>query len=152
MTDKPADTGPDAAHAPSNVPEAAPGSPDQDKGREAQTFDKDYVEKLRKEAAEARTKAKRADELAARLLEATIASATSGILADASDLRANVSDEDLLDDDGLPDPEKIKTAASELAQRKPHLADRRPAGNVDQGARPQPESVDLAGMIRGLAG
>jgi hypothetical protein len=43
----------------------------------------------------------------------------------------------LLDDDGAPDPEKIKAAVSALLARKPHYA-KRISGDVGQGARPGP--------------
>lgn len=52
--------------------------------QQPETFDRAYVERLRSEAAAHRTKAKRADALAARL--ATAYAAQSGRLADPSDL------------------------------------------------------------------
>lgn len=112
-------------------------------------FARAYVERLRAENAEHRTKAKRADELAARLLAATVASATAGILADPTDLPAG---DDLYDDDGFPDADRITEAAKELVSRKPHLADRRPSGPVEQGPRDQPADVSLARIMRTLAG
>ena len=83
--------------------------------------------------------------LAERLLQATVREATASILTDPSDLPL---DGDLVDDDGLPDTEKITEAAKALVSHKPHLALRRPTGNVGQGARPEstPTSlVDLRG-------
>jgi hypothetical protein len=44
---------------------------------------------------------------------------------------------DLLDDDGAPDPEKVKPALSELPGRKPQYAERI-FGDVGQGGRPGP--------------
>jgi hypothetical protein len=41
----------------------------------------------------------------------------------------------LLDDDGAPDPERIKAAVSALLAGKPHYA-KRISGDVGQGARP----------------
>lgn len=38
------------------------------------------------------------------------------------------------------------------ASETPNLADRRPTGPVEQGPRDQPKEVDLAGMLRALAG
>lgn len=116
---------------------------------EDETFPRSYVEDLRRENAEQRTRAKRADDLAARLLTGTIASATAGILADPTDLPHS---DDLLDGDGYPDPAKIEQAARDLAARKPHLADRRPRGDVGQGATAEAATVDLAGMLRARAG
>lgn len=110
-----------------------------------ETFPRAYVEQLRQESAGYRTRAQRADALAERLMTATVREATAGVLADSSDLP--VSDA-LLDEDGMPDPELIATAARELIARKPHLADRRPRGDVDQGVRQTSADVDLAGMLR----
>ena len=154
MTDKPsqpAETGPER---PAEAPEAPSGDQDGAQTPEtpeigSETFSRAYVEKLRAENAEHRTKAKRAEVLASRLLAATVEKATTGILADPTDLP--VSD-DLYDDDGFPDADKITEAARALVERKPHLADRRPSAPVEQGPRGQPAEVDLAGMVRSLAG
>ena len=62
------------------------------------------------------------DDLADRLLTATVASTLSGKLADPSDLLAHLDDAAaLLDDEGVPDPEKITAAADTLLAAKPHL-------------------------------
>lgn len=116
---------------------------------EGDTFDRAYVEKLRKEAGDFRVKAKRADDLAARLLSVTLTAATAGILADPTDLP---TEGDYFDADGFPDPAKIAEAAKALTETKPHLADRRPTEPVEQGARGDATKVDLAGMVRQLAG
>ena len=115
---------------------------------------REYVEKLRRENAEHRTRAKRTDDLADRLLTATVASTLSGKLADPSDLLAHLDDAAaLLDDEGVPDPEKITAAADTLLAAKPHLASRNTTGDIDQGAQGSgPEAVSLTGLIRGLAG
>jgi hypothetical protein len=133
---------PEPAEPPETPPEAEEGQPEPD------SFPRSYVEDLRRESAGYRDRAKRADALAERLLTASVATATVGILADPTDLPAS---DDLLDDDGFPDPEAIATAARSLVERKPHLGDRRPTGTVDQGAREGAETINLAGMIRGLA-
>lgn len=117
--------------------------------QDPETFPREYVQKLRRESAGYRARAQRADEAARRLLALTVREATSGILADPTDLPL---DGDLVDDDGWPDPEKIKAAAEELVQRKPHLGDRRPRGDVGQGARPDTQPVNLAELIRRRAG
>lgn len=115
---------------------------------ESETFPREYVERLRQESAGYRTRAQRADALAERLMTATVREATAGILADPTDLPAS---DDLLGEDGMPDPERIRTAANALVGRKPHLADRRPRGDADQGARPPAADVDLAGILRSRA-
>ena len=130
--------------------EAAQGHEDEtQQNDEPETFPRDYVEKLRKENADMRVRAKRADDLQARLLDATIALATQGLLADPSDLPRT---DDLLDDDGYPSVDKITAAAHDLTARKPHLALRRPSGDIDQGARQEPQTVTLAEILRERAG
>ena len=117
--------------------------PDEQSPPEPETFDRDYVQKLRDEAAGHRVKAKRADALASALV--TAQAAGTGKLADPTDLP--FSDE-LLDEDGLVDEGKVRAAVDDLIKRKPHLAARRPTGNVGQGARPEPQEEGLAAMLR----
>ncbi len=99
------------------------------------------MEALRREAAEHRTKAKRADEMSRRLhLELVRA---TGRLADPDDLafdEAHLEDVDILD-----------AAIDDLLARKPHLASRRPQGDIGQGATGSAD-VDLAGILRSRAG
>ena len=109
---------------------------------EPETFPREYVEKLRAEAAANRVKAKRADDLTRELFHHRVTAL--GKLADPSDLEY---DEALLEDGAA-----LEAAVDELVARKPHLADRRPRGDVDQGARQTGETVDLAGMLRERAG
>lgn len=105
---------------------------------EAETFPRDYVEKLRKESADARVKAKRADDLAARLHTALVAA--TGRLADPSDLP--------FDEAHLEDADALSAAVDALVAVKPHLASRRPFGAIGQGVTPTPAGVDLAGILR----
>ena len=128
-------------------PAAAPE--DAGTGEQPDTFPRSVVEKLRRENATYRERAGRADALAERLMAATVRDATAGILADPTDLTDTA---DLVDDDGYPDPDKITDAARSLVEHKPHLADRRPRGDIGQGARHAPEPVDLAEMLRSRAG
>lgn len=114
---------------------------------EPETFPREYVEQLRKENAEQRTRAKRGDALAQRLVLAY--AQALGRLADPTDLPF---DEELCDEDGIPDPARIADAVDELLTRKPHLGDRRPRGDVGQGATAETSTVDLAGMLRARAG
>lgn len=116
--------------------------PDPEGTPEPETFPRAVVEELRRENAEARTKAKRAEEMSRRLhLELVRA---TGRLADPDDLpfdEAHLEDVDVLD-----------AAIDELIARKPHLAARRPRGDVGQGATAEAAGVDLAGMLRARAG
>jgi len=126
--------------------------PDPDAAEDG-TFPRTYVEQLRREGAEHRTRARRADEMESRLLATIIREATAEILEDPDDLWRGHESADFLDDDGYPDPEKVRAAAENLARSKPHLAKRRAAGDVDQGARPEAaEPVSLAGILRERAG
>ena len=93
-------------------------------------------------------KAKRADDLQERLLAAVVREGAAGILEDPTDLLLHRAEADLFDDEGLPDVDKIAEAAHDVASQRPHLARRRPTGDIDQVARSEPEAVDLAGMLR----
>jgi hypothetical protein len=119
-----------------------------------QTFDARYVAGLREEAARYRQRAHDAEQRAESVLEALWqarrAEATRGLLADATDLAGDVA---MLDDDGLPDVERIRAAAEELVKAKPHLGERRPTGSIEQGARGgEQQGVNLANRLRSLAG
>lgn len=145
---------PEPEPEPSNPPEDSPASESEPEelpeGQES--FDRAYVEKLRKEAGDYRVKAKKADEAVARLLDNAIERATNGVLADSSDLLAHVDPAEMLDDDGYPDEKAITARARELVKSKPHLGDRRPTGEIDQGATEEPEAVEsLASILRARA-
>ncbi|WP_448221198.1 hypothetical protein [Gordonia iterans] len=107
---------------------------------EEETFSREYVEKLRQENGKYRQRAQRADDLAHRLHRALVR--TDGRLQDPTDL--DFSD-DHLDDDG----EALTAAITDLLARKPHLAARRPVGDVGQGATTTSTDVDLLGILRG---
>ena len=70
-----------------------------------------------------------------------------GRLADPSDLLDGAAHGVLLDDDGAPDPEKVKAANSELLARRPHYA-KRIGGDVGQGARPGQAEQGAMGIIQ----
>jgi len=109
---------------------------------DAETFPREYVEKLRKGAGDARVKAKRADDLAHRLHVTLVAQ--TGRLADPEDLP--------FADDHLDDPAKLQSAVDDLLARKPHLASRRPRGDVGQGQMSDAHgTVDLAALLRSRA-
>ena len=112
--------------------ETAPNPEDQD------MFPRDVVEKLRRENAAARTKAKDRDALAQRLHRVLVEQ--TGRLADATDLP--------FDEAHLADPDALTAAIDELLTRKPHLAARTFHGNIGQGATTDPASIDLAAILR----
>jgi hypothetical protein len=68
-------------------------------------------------------------------------------------LKTFVDAETLLnEEDGYPDHDAILAAARQLVQERPHLGSRRPSRTIEQGALPEPQSVDLAGLLRSRAG
>jgi hypothetical protein len=105
----------------------------------------------RKENADRRKRAEELEgrnaKLVAELLRAEVVA--DGRLADPADLLDGADTTTLLDDDGAPDPEKVKTAVTELLTRKPHYA-KRISGDVGQGARPGPAdpNEELWGIIQ----
>ena len=105
------------------------------------TFPRDYVENLRKENGRYRQRASDRDALAQRL-HTSLVTAT-GRLADPTDLP--------FDDAHLEDADALNAAIDELLERKPHLASRRPRGDVGQGITTKSEAVDLAGILRANA-
>lgn len=85
----------------------------------------------------------RADTLARRLHTELVRAA--GKLADPTDLP--------FDETHLEDPEVLAAAVDELIARKPHLAARRPTGDIGQGATTAVTAgVDLAAILRDQAG
>lgn len=113
----------------------------QEPTEDAETFPRPYVERLRAENAEQRTRARQADELARRLHTELVRA--SGRLADPTDLD--------FDEAHLEDVDVMEEAIDELLTRKPHLASRRPVGDVGQGAHAGEPTVDLAGILRANA-
>lgn len=119
------------------APDAHP-SGDEVSQAQPDTFPRAYVEQLRQENGRYRLRAERSDDLAKRLHTAQVAA--TGRLADPTDLPY---DEDLLDD-----PDALAAAIDALLATKPHLASRRPTGNVGQGLSEHPTTVSLANILR----
>jgi len=109
---------------------------------EPDVFPRSYVEELRQEHGKYRQRAQRADELAQRL-HVELVRAT-GRLADPTDLPFNETH--------LDEGDKLSQAIDDLLARKPHLAARRPIGEIGQGASPSGGTVDLAAILRSKAG
>lgn len=106
------------------------------------TFDRAYVEELRKENANYRTRAKTADTLAQRLHAALVAA--DGRLQDATDLPFS---QEHLDNEGA-----LEDAITALIEAKPHLKARRATGDIGAGNRgDSSDETDLIGMIRALS-
>lgn len=111
---------------------------------EGDTFPRTYVEKLRKENATYRERAKDAEEqrgvLSARLHLALVEA--TGLLADPADLD--------YDPAHLDDPEALHAAIQELIAAKPHLRSRKPTGDVGQGVKGQPAQPSLLSMLKSV--
>jgi hypothetical protein len=116
---------------------------------EGDTFSREYVEKLRAEAAKHRTARKEAEDRATAA-EAAVTGLQeqvfrfkveqTGKLADPTDLGFDAA---LLESD-----EALTGAIDELLASKPHLASRRVSGDAGQGAgEPNPGEVSLAGLL-----
>lgn len=130
------------APAPTAREDAEDHQPDPEETEEEQdTFSRDYVEKLRQENGKYRQRAQRTDELAHRLHTALVAA--TGRLADPTDLEFS--------EDHLEDPQALQAAVEALLSSKPHLAARRPRGDVGQGATGTADGVDLASLLRSRA-
>lgn len=106
-----------------------------------ESFSRTYVEKLRRESARYRERAQQADALAERL-HVELVRAT-GRLADPTDL--------VFAEEHLEDPAALAAAIDDLVERKPHLASRRPVGEIGQGSVSSGATVNLAGLLRSRA-
>lgn len=107
-----------------------------------ETFPREYVEKLRKENGDNRVRAKKADDYAQRLHTALVAG--TGRLADPADLP--------FDEAHIEDPAALTAAVDELLNSKPHLASRKPTGDIGQGHVSEAAgTVNLAGILRSNA-
>ncbi|CAN5134121.1 hypothetical protein BH11ACT7_BH11ACT7_20560 [soil metagenome] len=106
---------------------------------EPETFPRSYVEELRQESGRYRQRAQQGDVYGQRLHTELVRA--TGRLADPTDLP--------FDAGHLHDGDSMSLAIDELLTRKPHLASRRPVGDIGQGASSSStESVDLAELLR----
>lgn len=136
----PVDTDETAAELADTTPVEPVDVEEQDE--EPTTFPREYVEKLRRESARYRDRARSADVLGQRLHTELVRA--TGRLADPSDLAFDATH--------LDDPDALAAAIDDLLDRKPHLASRRPTGEIGQGATASAPNVDLAGLLRKRAG
>lgn len=112
---------------------------DQDADADAETFPRAVVERLRAENAKYRQRAGQAEALAERLHTELVRA--TGKLADPTDLP--------FDEAHLDDPEALAGAVEDLLARKPHLAARRPSGDIGQGNRgPASGSFSLLDVLK----
>ncbi len=103
---------------------------------EPDVFPREVVEKLRRENGKHRQRAQQvAERLHTELVRAT------GRLADPTDLTFSA--------EHLDDADSLTAAIDELLDRKPHLATRRPSGDVGQGQRgTSSEPFSLLGLLK----
>ena len=111
---------------------------EQDGTQDDEMFPREYVAKLREESAKYRQRATDRDAIAERLHRAIVAE--TGRLADPTDLP--------FDDAHLTDADALTAAIDELLKSKPHLASRKPTGDIGQGASATTDSVSLSGILR----
>lgn len=122
------------------APEDTVGS--EEATEEPETFPREYVEKLRKENAGYRDKAKKTDDYAHQLHTALVKE--TGRLADPTDLP--------FDDAHIADALSLTEAIDNLLASKPHLANRKPMGDIGQGIMSEAsETISLAGLLRANA-
>ncbi|MCV7300658.1 hypothetical protein H7J93_13565 [Mycobacterium barrassiae] len=108
---------------------------------DAETFPRSVVEKLRQENGRYRQRAAQADAYAQRLHAALVAA--TGRLADPADLP--------FDAEHLDDPDALTAALDALLTDKPHLASRKPSGDIGQGNRgPASGSFSLLDTLKSL--
>lgn len=125
--------------------QTADSGPEKTTTEEQDTFPRAYVEKVRQEAAEHRKKAAQVDTMREALHAAYLRLGTQGILHDPEALPW--SDDYADPETGLPDADRIRSAAEALADEQPWLS--RPRGDVGQGFRGETsDAVNLAGMLR----
>ncbi|MFT4395792.1 hypothetical protein ACLTEW_12745 [Gordonia lacunae] len=108
---------------------------------EPDVFPRAYIERLRKENADYRNRAKAADDLAKRLHTELVRA--TGKLADPTDMP--------FDAEHLEDPDKLTASIDQLLSVKPHLKARRIVGAVGQGESGTTTGVDLLGIMQGRA-
>ncbi|MCK3768559.1 hypothetical protein MZK47_02590 [Microbacterium aerolatum] len=128
---------PEDSETPANFAAVESSNIDED----AETFPRDYVVKLRDENAKYRQRAADRDEIATKLHTALVAA--TGRLADPSDLP--------FDNGHLADPDALTAALDALLQAKPHLASRKPTGNIGQGVSGASDSFSLSALLKSNA-
>lgn len=135
----------DEGHADSRTPGGEDAPTEDDTHDESSTdetdedvFPRKVVEDLRQESGRYRQRAQKAEQrLHSELVRAT------GRLADPDDLPFAA--------EHLDDAERLTAAIDELLERKPHLAARRPSGDIGQGATKSAGPVSLHDILRSSA-
>lgn len=129
-------------------------NPETNDSGEPESFDKAYVEKLRRENA---AKRKEKDEVEAkykaRIRDMLIKSEAGPILADPNDLLLHNPELDIWDEEGNAVADRIREAAHELRKAKPHLAAKQFGQDIGAGNRGEDKPTvrsfqDMLGMFK----
>jgi hypothetical protein len=105
----------------------------------ADMFPREVVERLRQENGKYRQRAQQTEGYAQRLHTELVKS--TGRLADPTDLE--------FAEEHLDDPDALAAAVDDLLARKPHLASRKPVGDIGQGHRgASAEPFSLLDMLK----
>lgn len=131
----------DTATEGTEATDAATDTGDENTDDDAETFPRSVVEKLRQENGRYRQRAQQADALAQRLHTELVRA--TGRLADPADLPFDAAH--------LDDTEAMTAAIDVLLTDKPHLASRKPVGDIGQGARgPASGTFSLLDTLKSL--
>lgn len=129
-------------------------NPETNDSGEPETFDKAYVEKLRRENA---AKRKEKEELDAKwkntVRDMLIKQEAGQILADPNDLLLHNPDLDIFNEEGMANAEVVREAAHKLRIEKPHLAARQFGQDIGTGNRGEEKKHvrdinDMLGMFK----
>jgi hypothetical protein len=139
MTDETTNTGDSEVIESANTDDETVADLPPSEESEGDTFPRAYVEDLRQENGKYRQRAQQAEQFAQRL-HIEVVRAT-GRLADPTDIP--------FDETHLDDPAALTAAIDDLLAEKPHLASRRPTGDIGQGnLGPTAESFSLLGLLK----
>lgn len=125
-------------------------NPETNDSGEPETFDREYVEKLRREnAAKRKEKEEVETALKNKLRDLVIKQEAGQILADPNDLLLHNPDLNAFDEDGNVSADRIREAAHELRKSKPHLAAKQFGQDIGLGNRgkDKPHLRDINDML-----
>jgi hypothetical protein len=129
-------------------------NPETNDSGEPETFDKAYVEKLRRENA---SKRKEKEELETKyktsIRNMLIETEAASILADPNDLLLYNPDLDVFDEEGNAVADKVREAAHALRELKPHLAAKQFGQDIGTGNRGEDKPTtrsfqDMLGLFK----
>lgn len=129
-------------------------NPETNDSGEPETFDREYVEKLRREnAAKRKEKEEVETKLQAKLRDVYIKQEAGQILADPDDLLLHNPELNVFDEEGNIVVDRIREAAHELRKNKPHLAAKQfgqdvGLGNRGKETKPLRDINDMLGMFK----